>query len=387
MINKLTLNDIPEEDKKRYRKLVKGKPKKKESTGKYIVDYRLKNLEGVCIKHSTKTFDKLSEAHDFVDELKNEHILAMYKLEHPGSTMTFAEVCGEYLEYRARKDKPGTIVNRDSILSSRVLPFFGDMYIQDIDETDVEEWHDSFRDEYNIFVFEDTYLHSLHSRLSAVFNYAVKRKYIPVNPAKHLRFGEKNAPERPVWDVKEYKAFRKTIEDNPMAYYAFETLYNTAIRRGELLALTVEDIDTKTRTIKITKSLSRIRGEDVIRPPKTKNSVREIKISETLLEELIEHIKTLPDNSPTARVFPVSISFLRKALESGTKKAGLKPITIHCFRHSAISAWLMMGFSAVEVGKVAGHESTYITFRYGHVMNDAPTRMADAMDKHMKEEE
>lgn len=383
----ITIQDIPKKDKDRYYEFVQAHYKKKTSIGKYIVDYRLRDLDGNYIKHSTKTFALKRDAEAFIDNLKDEHAITLYKKEHPGCMMTFAEVCEEYLQFREKKDKPGTIVNRDSILSSRVLPFFGEMYIQDIEEDDIEEWHDSFRDEDNVFVFEGTYLHSIHSRLSAVFNFAIKRKYITVNPAKHLKFGEKNAPERPVWDVKEYKAFRKAIEDNPMAYYAFQTLYNTAIRRGELLALTVGDIDTKTRTIKITKSLSRIKGKDVIRPPKTKKSVRDIKISETLLEELIEHIKTLPDNSPTARVFPVSISFLRKALESGTKKAGLKPITIHCFRHSAISTWLLMGFSAVEVGKVAGHESTYITFRYGHVMNDAPTRMADAMDKHMKEGE
>ena len=385
MAQKITLQDIPEKDLERYYELVQASKKKRESLGKYIVDYRLRDLDSTYIKHSTKTFDLEKDAKAFIKHLQNEHAVTLYKKEHPGSMMTFAEVCEEYQQFRKKKDKPGTIVNRDSILSSRVLPFFGEMYIQDIDDADVEEWHDSFRDEDNTFVFENSYLHSLHSRLSAVFNFAVKRKYIPVNPAKHLKFGEKNAPERPVWDIYEYKAFRKTIEDNPMAYYAFETLYHTGVRRGELLALTIDDIDMKKRTISITKSLTRLRGQDVIRPPKTKKSVRDIKIGETLAQELMEHIQTLPDTAGTARVFPVSVSFLRKALASGTKKAGLKPITIHCFRHSHISNLIFKGFSAVDVAARAGHESTYITFRYAHAFSGAQERMANAIDEMMKE--
>ena len=170
-----------------------------------------------------------------------------------------------------------------------------------------------------------------------------------------------------------------------MAYYAFETLYHTGVRRGELLALTIDDIDVKKRTISITKSLTRLHGQDVIRPPKTKKSVRNVKIGETLAQKLMEHIQTLPDTAGNARVFPVSVSFLRKALASGTKKAGLKPITIHCFRHSHISNLIFKGFSAVDVAARVGHESTYITFRYAHAFSGAQERMANAMDEMMKE--
>ena len=384
MANTITIQDIPKNDKDRYYKFVQARYKKNPSTGKYIVDYRLRDLDGTYIKHSTKTFALKRDADTFIDNLKDEHAITLYKNEHPGCLMTFAEVCEEYLQVRKKKDKPGTIVNRASILNSRVLPFFGEMYIQDIDQDDVDEWHDCFRDEENQFIYEDTYLHSLHSRLSAVFNFAVKRKYIHSNPAKHLSFGEKNAPERPVWDIYEYNAFKKTIEDNPMAYYAYETLYNTGIRRGELLALTIDDIDIQKRTISITKSLTRLHGQDVVRPPKTKKSIREIKVGETLIQELMEHIQTLPDTTGTARVFPVSVSFLRKALDSGTKKAGLKPITIHCFRHSHISNLIFKGFSAVDVAARVGHESTYITFRYAHAFSGAQERMANAIDEMMK---
>ena len=192
---------------------------------RFILDYRLKNSDGVCIKHSTKSFADKPAAELAMEKLRVEHALAMYKQDNPGCRMTFIEVCEEYLNSRARKDKPGTIVNRLSILNSRVLPFFGDMQIQDIGADDIDEWHDRFRNDDGTFMFSDTYLRSLHSRLSAVLNFSVARGYIESNPAKFIKIGEKNAPERPVWDVSEYRAFKKAIEDKPLACLGYAGVF------------------------------------------------------------------------------------------------------------------------------------------------------------------
>ena len=259
MANTITIQDIPEKDLERYYEFVQASQKKKGTPGKYIVDYRLRDLDGTYIKHSTKTFSYEKDAKAYIKHLKNEYAVTLYKKEHPGCMMTFADVCEEYLQIRNSEDKPGTIVSRMSILESRILPFFGEQYIQEIGKRDIIKWQNAFRDENNEFIYSNTYLRSLRSRLSAVFNFAVEYGYIPSNPAKYVKMGEKEAPERPVWDTKEYRSFKKAIEDNAMGYYAFETLYNTGMRRGELLALTISDIDFKKKTITITKSLSRIR--------------------------------------------------------------------------------------------------------------------------------
>ena len=58
----------------------------------------------------------------------------------------------------------------------------------------------------------------------------------------------------------------------PCSFYAFEMLYWTGIREGELLALTPEDFDFDKGTVRINKSYQRMNRRDVITDPKTPNS-------------------------------------------------------------------------------------------------------------------
>ena len=52
--------------------------------------------------------------------------------------------------------------------------------------------------------------------------------------------------------------------DKPISYYAFQMLYWTGIREGELLALTPADFDFERGTVKISKTYQRLKGKDVI---------------------------------------------------------------------------------------------------------------------------
>ena len=119
MAKTITLQDIPEKDLERYYELVQASKWKKEfedkRKDKYIVDYRLRNLDGSYIKHSTKTFNKDKDAKAFINSLQNEHAIFLYKQEHPENAMTFHELYDEYESSRAFKDKPGTVTASDNL--------------------------------------------------------------------------------------------------------------------------------------------------------------------------------------------------------------------------------------------------------------------------------
>ncbi len=58
------------------------------------------------------------------------------------------------------------------------------------------------------------------------------------NPAaKAGNMGSEERKEMLFWTKEEYQKFSDEMMDKPVSYYAFEMLYWTGIREGELLAL------------------------------------------------------------------------------------------------------------------------------------------------------
>lgn len=358
---------------------------KDEAKGTYSVKYRLKLKDGGVAKESMKRgFKTLREAKLFTEELKRDHAETLYKLDHPELTMTFSELYEKYKISRLG-DKPSTIINRESLIQSRVIPFFGEMQIKDITQDTISQWHACFYDDDGQPIFKETYLRSLHSRLSAILNYAVRCGWLTKNPASSCSIGVKNAEERPVWTPEEYSLFRKAIADDPVAFYAFETLYFTGLRKGELLALNIGDINFETNVMSITKSLQVLKGQEVITSPKTKMSVRKVRLNQALADELKEYIATLENHGPKDRLFPLlRKEHLRYTLMRGTEEAGLSPITIHCFRHSHITNLIAAGYSPADIAKRVGHESIYITLHYSHAFKNVEGDIADSLDRIME---
>ena len=67
------------------------------------------------------------------------------------------------------------------------------------------------------------------------------------------------------------------------------------IRCGELMALTPSDFLLEVSELRINKSYQRLRGEDVITKPKTRKSVRTIKMPAFLRDEMAEFIEMRDD--------------------------------------------------------------------------------------------
>ena len=169
--------------------------------------------------------------------------------------------------------------------------------------------------------------------------------------------------------------------DKPLSFYAFEVLYWTGIRCGELLALTPSDFLFETSELSITKSYQRLKGIDTITEPKTPNSVRRIAMPKFLAEEMKEYLEEFRgDLGPHDRIFDVSKYYLTHEIERGCKESGVKRIRVHDLRHSHVSLLIEMGFSALAIADRVGHESTDITYRYAHLFPNKQTEIANALD-------
>ncbi|MBO4591052.1 MAG: site-specific integrase, partial [Eubacterium sp.] len=179
----------------------------------------------------------------------------------------------------------------------------------------------------------------------------------------------------------EYQSFSDAIADKPISYYAFELLYWTGIRLGELLALTKADFNFKECTLKINKSYQRIKGEDVITEPKTKKSIRTINLPKFLCIEMKEFFDSLYGVGIHDRLFVISKSYLHHEIDRGVKISGVKRIRVHDLRHSHVSLLIDMGYSALAISERLGHEAIDITLRYAHLFPTVQSEMAEQLNK------
>jgi len=129
------------------------------------------------------------------------------------------------------------------------------------------------------------------------------------NPAaKAGSIGKKEADEMLFWTKDEYLKFAESMMDKPVSYYAFEMLYWCGLRMGEMLALTPQDFDFNKKTVSVSKSYQRIKGEDVITAPKTPKSNRIISLPDFLNEQVQEYISQIYEVGDNDRISPITKS-------------------------------------------------------------------------------
>ena len=234
--------------------------------------------------------------------------------------------------------------------------------------------------------YSPTYLKTIHNQLSAILNHAVNMYDLKDNVARKAgSMGKEESKEIMFWTQEEYQAFIEQVADKPISYYAFEILYWTGIREGELLALTPNDFDFTKKTLRINKSYQRLEGKDVITDPKTPKSNRVIVMPDFLALEIEDFISRLDGIRNDDRIFTISKSYLHHEMDRGAKLAGVKRIKIHGLRHSHISLLIHMGYSALAIAERVGHEAVDITYHYAHLFPTVQSDMAVHLDSEREE--
>lgn len=288
-----------------------------------------------------------------------------------------------YREDRMPHLKLNTWRTKEQIIETKILPFFGEMKLCDIMPADILKWQSQLllrRDKHGK-PYSDTYLRTVSNQLSSMFNHACRYYNLPMNPvSKSGKMGNARGGEMQFWTKDEYERFSREVMDKPLSYLAFEILYWTGIREGELLALTPADFDFRKNQLSITKSYQRIDREDVITCPKTPKSTRVVKLPDFLVDEVEEHL-TYNVCDPDERIFKVSKSFLYHEIERGCRAAGVKRIRVHDLRHSHVSLLVEKGFSPLAIADRMGHESVDITLRYAHLFPNVQSQMVSVLQK------
>lgn len=273
--------------------------------------------------------------------------------------------------------------NKRFIIEGKLLPYFGRLKVCDIDAIKIRKWQNeliSYRNEKGK-PFSQTYLKTINNQISALMNYAAAHYRLSFNPCKAAgSMGKSNAEEMKIWTQEQYEQFSGAIQKSSVKL-AFDILFYTGIRSGELLVLTLADI-LPSKRLDINKSYAKVKGKELFLEPKTSKAKRCISIPDFLYEDIHNYTSKLYGIGKNDRIFYFTKSALDKEIKRTAEKAGLQPIRVHDLRHSHASILTELGFSTLEIADRLGHESVKTTLdTYSHLYPDKNTKLAAALNE------
>ncbi len=346
------------------------KAEKDPKTGKWLIQYRYTDWQGERKKSTKRGFATKREAEEWV-----RTFLMTQQCDFNMNFDVFLKIYYEDMESRLREN---TMQTKKYIIDLKILPYFEKKTMNEIKPADIRKWQNQLMKE----DYSETYLRTINNQLTAIFNYAERYHDLKSNPCKKAgSMGKNHADEMNFWTKEEFSLFIDKVMDKHRSYMGFKTLFWTGVRIGELLALTVADVDLEEKTLTVSKSYQRLKGKDVITPPKTPKSNRIISIPEFLVEDFGDYIKSMYEPQDSDRLFPVTKNFFESELKRGVKLSGVKKIRLHDCRHSHCALLFEMGIPPLEVAERLGHERVETTMNtYAHIYPNKQRQISEKLD-------
>ncbi len=316
---------------------------------------RIKKALSGSITESRRLRDKyLKEISVYGDIQRNEPVK---------ETKVFGEVAEQWVKIMSQKVKSSTLEDYRDAMNYYILPRFGNVPINDIDFLNVEE----FRSEMKC---SNKRKNNVLVPMRSVMKFALKAGLIDKNPMDLIENLSVSKPEIHPMSIDEVHRFLDVVK--PQYKNFFIVAFYTGMRFGEMAGLKWQNVDFRLGVIKVRET--RVRGEEG--RPKTKGSIRDIKMLPPVVEALRDQRKATMGKSDYVflnyygrPLLPNSVNF--HIWKPVLKKAGLKPRSLYQTRHTFATLMLDAGELPGWVQKIMGHESLKMILEryYSYIKN------------------
>lgn len=304
--------------------------------------------------------------------------LDKYKDVEVNPHMTFKEAYTLYYEYQKDKIKDSTLKTyRDRI---KYMGLLDNIELVNLNWEHYQKW----RSQMNKTNLCDKYKTDIQKFIKQVLNFAEKqwdfnlRKFY--NKLEPFKTPGAIKKEMDFYEPQEFFQYISVIDDL-RDKCLFETLYYCGLRRSEARGLQWRHIDFKNHTLTIAQQVLNLARNNAssswyIASPKTESSNRTIPVPEVLLKDLAELKKSNERFSKFKQTWfvfgddvPITYHQIYSRNNNYCKKAGLRHIRIHDFRHSCASALISAAAPITAVSNYLGHSETTETLEtYTHLV-------------------
>ena len=251
----------------------------------------------------------------------------------------------------------GSTCERDGYVFSRLTEHFGNPYIDRISRRELEAYKAWRRSTVKAVTV------NLELRvISSLFGRAMEWGYLQKNPITAVKKYRLDEKEPRFLMPAEGRALMDAAEGQMRTFIV--TALNTGLRKGELFALTWNDIDFEREELRVRRSKGK--------------RFRVLPLNDLVLQALREHPRHITSSVLFHNPDGSGWKDIRGSFNATLTKAGLPRIRIHDLRHSFISNLVMAGEVLRTVQELAGHRSITTTMRYAHL---SPGRLKDSVTR------
>ena len=309
---------------------------------------------------------------------------------------------GEWMEvwfqdYAKIKVRPSSHQTYQGYIHNHIRPNIGDIPLEKLTSLDLQKFYKKLLTTGRVDRVEAKgqpkglsakTVRNIHQILSSALKLAQGQRLILTNPAEGCALPRVEHQEmKTLTTVQLASFFREARESGVFELYYLELA--TGLRRGELLGLKWEDIDLERGDLRVRRQISRINGEVVEAPLKTKNAYRTLPLAEdtvSVLKEQRRKVGNSPWVFPSPNGGPISPDSVLHMLHRVLKRAGLPKVRFHDLRHTFATLALQNGVDVKTVSGMLGHFSAGFTLdTYAHITSAAQRQAAQTMGSVLSE--
>ena len=336
--------------------------RKKNKGFQFIISY--KDLNGKWKQKSKQGFKTQKEAKPIIAKIIKElEKASKNKLVEDFDKYTFKDVVKIYLDHNSLYKEHNTIKGYKNCFNN-----FSDLNeekIKDIERPDIQAIFD-------ILIkrkLKPETIKVYFRRINTLFKYAKNDLNLIIKlPTEGIQIPKRKADSnKKALTKNELAELMNDLKDNRFYMVAYIAA-NTGMRLGEILGLTWNNVNFKTATITVDKQWKVLKNSKLgFGPLKSKNSLRNIPMSQNFISELKKYKRTAVTDTNN-RVVPFNHNAISKHLNPELRRfAG---ISMHELRHTYATMLISNGVDFKTAAEILGHDVKQTMATYSHVNDD-----------------
>ncbi len=316
------------------------------------------------------------------------------------STDDYESYLLEYMENVAKHSiRPSTYELQLFICKKHIIPEIGNLKLKDIKPRHLQALYS--RKMYTGLAA--SYIRNMHAIISKSLRKAAEWGAIKENIASLVTPPRIEKRQVRTWDLEETNKFLQEIKKrktgNSKLYIAYILAIYCGMRKGEILGLRWKDCDLEKGIIRIQQTLVKTKGKLYFQEPKTKGSIRTIKVPDLAIQTLKAHkLKQKEIKLATSSAYEdhdlvvanwtgsmIDPADINADFKIACKFADVPQIRFHDLRHTHATLLLQLGENPKVVSERLGHADVSITLNtYSHVLPTMQENLAQNFNTAMQ---